>query len=306
MHNQNRILRVFKLITLLKTFPAKTIKRLSQSLEISERSCYRYMDLLTELGFEVGKDDHNKFFLKADQIVEPFTKEESHLIQEVLTVSVKNNPLVASIKAKLPSLEESNILANNIVNGHLSKLVSQINESILNKTQINIIKYQSASSESITDRLVEPIGFTSNYQYLCAFEVESKQNKYFKLVSMLVIYLGLMGFILKAFKPKTTEKMIIVYSVCFWIALMAFSIAVVNPYDENSVEYMLKDKVIKKIKEITNEKSETMDLKPSVPELPPSETMDSKTSAPNPIKIPESNSTNEEKGFLGNAIKSFF
>ena len=184
MFNQNRILRVFKLITLLKTFPAKTIKRLSQSLEISERSCYRYMDLLTELGFEVGKDDHNKFFLKADQIVEPFTKEESHLIQEVLTVSVKNNPLVASIKAKLPSLEESNILANNIVNGHLSKLVSQINESILNKTQIIIIKYQSASSESITDRLVEPIGFTSNYQYLCAFEVESKQNKYFKLERM--------------------------------------------------------------------------------------------------------------------------
>jgi predicted DNA-binding transcriptional regulator YafY len=142
------------------------------------------MDLLTELGFEIGKDDHNKFFLKADQIVEPFTKEESHLIQEVLTVSVKNNPLVASIKAKLPSLEESNILANNIVNGHLSKLVSQINESILNKTQINIIKYQSASSESITDRLVEPIGFTSNYQYLCAFEVESHQNKYFKLERM--------------------------------------------------------------------------------------------------------------------------
>jgi GNAT superfamily N-acetyltransferase len=99
-------------------------------------------------------------------------------------VSVKNNPLVASIKAKLPSLEESNILANNIVNGHLSKLVSQINESILKNTQINIIKYQSASSESITDRLVEPIGFTSNYQYLCAFELESQQNKYFKLERM--------------------------------------------------------------------------------------------------------------------------
>jgi proteasome accessory factor C len=184
MFNQNRILRVFKLITLLKTFPAKSIKRISSSLEISERSCYRYMDLLTELGFDVGKDEHNKFFLKADQIVEPFTKEESHLIQEVLTVSVKNNPLVASIKAKLPSLEESNIMANNIVSGHLSKLVSQINESISKNSQIIIQKYQSASSETITDRLVEPIGFTSNYQYLCAFEVESKQNKYFKLERM--------------------------------------------------------------------------------------------------------------------------
>ena len=184
MFNQNRILRVFKLITLLKTFPAKSIKRLAQSLEVSERSCYRYMDLLQELGFEVGKDAHNKFFLQADQVVEPFTKEESHLIQEVLSVSVKNNPLVASIKAKLPSLEESNIMASNIVNGHLAKLVSQINEAIASKTQIILCNYQSASSESISDRLVEPIGFTANYQYVCAFEVETQHNKYFKLERM--------------------------------------------------------------------------------------------------------------------------
>lgn len=184
MFNQNRILRVFKLITLLKTFPAKSIKRLASTLEISERSCYRYMDLLDELGFDVSKDENNKFSLKADQIVDPFTKEESHLIHEVLTVSVKNNPLVVSIKSKLPSLEESNILANNIVNGHLSKLVSQISEAILNKTQIIIRKYQSANTESITDRLVEPVGFTDNYVFLCAYEIESNQNKYFKVERM--------------------------------------------------------------------------------------------------------------------------
>ena len=184
MFNQNRILRVFKLITLLKTYPAKSIKRLSQSLEISDRSCYRYMDLLNELGFEILKDNHNKFSLKADQIVDPFTKEEAHLIYEVLTVSVKNNPLVTSIKSKLPSLEESNILANNIVNSHLSKLVSQINESISKGTQLIIRKYQSANTESITDRTVEPIGFTANYQYLCAFEIETLQNKFFKLERM--------------------------------------------------------------------------------------------------------------------------
>ena len=124
MFNQNRILRVFKLITLLKTFPAKSIKRLAASLEISERSCYRYMDLLAELGFEVRKDDHNKFFLQE----------------------------------KLPSLEESNILATNIVHGHLAKLLAQINEAIKGEKQVILHKYQSASSESIADRLVEPIG----------------------------------------------------------------------------------------------------------------------------------------------------
>ena len=140
--------------------------------------------------------------------------------------------------------------------------------------------------------------------------VEFFKNKYFKLMSMLIIYLGLMVFVLKAFKPRNTENMIIVYSVCFWIALMAFSIAVVNPYDENSVEYMLKDKVIAKMKEIVTEDG----AKSSAPELEsdgstpsaPSETKDSTPSAPNAIKIPESNSVNEEKSFLENTIKSFF
>jgi proteasome accessory factor C len=184
MFNQNRILRVFKLITLLKTFPAKSIKRLAVSLEISERSCYRYLDLLVELGFQVGKDQHNKYFLPADQVADPFTKEESQLIHEVLSVSVKQHPLLDSIKAKLPYFEESSRLASTIVQGHLAKLVTQVNEAIKDEKQVILHKYQSASSESIADRLVEPIGFTANYTYLCAYEPADAQNKYFKLERM--------------------------------------------------------------------------------------------------------------------------
>ena len=184
MFNQNRILRVFKLITLLKTFPAKSIKRLAASLEISERSCYRYLDLLVELGFQVGKDQHNKYFLPADQVADPFTKEESQLIHEVLSVSVKQHPLLDSIKAKLPHFEESSRLSSTIVQGHLAKLVTQINEAIKDEKQVILHKYQSASSESIADRLVEPIGFTANYTYLCAYEPADAQNKYFKLERM--------------------------------------------------------------------------------------------------------------------------
>ena len=38
--------------------------------------------------------------------------------------------------------------------------------------------------ESIADRSVEPIGFTANYTYLCAYEPADAQNKYFKLERM--------------------------------------------------------------------------------------------------------------------------
>ncbi len=184
MFNQNRMMRVFKLITLLKSFPKKTIKRIAISLDVSERSAYRYLDLLQELGFEVEKDEHNKYSLKTDMMVEPFTKEEAALIVEVLSVSARNNPLVASIKAKLPSMDEGNILSNHVVAGHIGKLLTDINEAIKEQKQVIIYKYQSASSETVSDRKVEPIGFTSNYQYLCAYELESQMNKYFKLERM--------------------------------------------------------------------------------------------------------------------------
>ena len=80
--------------------------------------------------------------------------------------------------------------------------------------------------------------------------VDLFKNKYFKLVSIAAIYLGLIIYILAAFKPKNTRDMFLVYAICFWIAAMAFSILIVNPYDENSVEHMLRDKVIDKAKEI--------------------------------------------------------
>jgi proteasome accessory factor C len=180
MFNQNRIYRVFRLINLLKSSPSKSIKRLAESMEVSERSLYRYLELLVEVGFDVQKDSHSRYYLKHDNI-ESFTKEEADLINQSITSNHKANPLIRSIRAKLESLGELNAASNEIVASHYSKIISRIKEALEAKCQVLLVKYQSASTESVTDRLVEPVGFTSNYQYLCAYEVETKLNKYFKL-----------------------------------------------------------------------------------------------------------------------------
>ncbi len=180
MFNQNRIYRVFRLINLLKCSPTKSIKRLSESMDVSERSLYRYIDLLVEVGFDVQKDNFNRYFIKNDNI-ESFTKEEAELINQSITSNHKAEPLVRSIRAKLDSMSELNAASNEIVASHYSKIISRIKEALEAKCQVLLVKYQSASTESVSDRLVEPVGFTTNYQYLCAYEVESKQNKYFKI-----------------------------------------------------------------------------------------------------------------------------
>ncbi len=180
MFNQNRIYRVFRLINLLKSSPSKSIKRLSESMEVSERSLYRYIELLAEVGFIVEKDSSNRYYLNHDQI-ESFTKEEAEFISQSISSNQKNNPLVKSIRTKLVLLNEMNVASNEIVASHYSKVISKIQEAIDTQSQVILSKYQSASTESVTDRLVEPVSFSSNFDSITAFEVESGKNKFFKI-----------------------------------------------------------------------------------------------------------------------------
>ena len=180
MFNQNRIYRVFRLINLLKSTPAKSIKRLSESMEVSERSLYRYLELLVEVGFVVEKDSSNRYYLNHDQI-ESFTKEEAEFISQSISSNQKNNPLVKSIRTKLVLLDEMNVASNEIVASHYSKVISKLQEAIDTKSQVMLSKYQSASTESVSDRLVEPVIFSSNFDSITAFEVESGMNKFFKI-----------------------------------------------------------------------------------------------------------------------------
>lgn len=180
MFNQNRIYRVFRLINLLKSTPAKSIKRLSESMEVSERSLYRYMELLVEVGFEIQKDSSNRYYLKNDHI-ESFTKEEAELISKSISSNNKSNPLVKSIRTKLVLLDEMNVASNEIVASHYSKVISKLQEAIETKSQVILSKYQSASTERVSDRLVEPVSFSSNFDSITAFEVKTGLNKFFKI-----------------------------------------------------------------------------------------------------------------------------
>lgn len=78
-------------------------------------------------------------------------------------------------------------------------------------------------------------------------------HKYVKLAAVVAIHLGLLFHILRMFKPRNTHEMYSTYVVCFWILLMTISIVVVNPYDEESIEYMLSKDDIAKLKRIAQE-----------------------------------------------------
>jgi len=60
-------------------------------IDTTERTVYRYIDLIKEIGFEVNKDKNNKYSIKHDDegANEYFTIEEASLIKELLLTSAK-------------------------------------------------------------------------------------------------------------------------------------------------------------------------------------------------------------------------
>jgi predicted DNA-binding transcriptional regulator YafY len=60
-------------------------------------------------------------------------------------------------------------------------MVEKINYSITEKKRILLKGYHSLNTQKISDRIIEPIALTDNYNSVCGFEVETQLNKYYNL-----------------------------------------------------------------------------------------------------------------------------
>jgi predicted DNA-binding transcriptional regulator YafY len=183
MLNQHKILRVLQLISLLQKEPSKSIKFLAGILERTDRTVYRYLDLVKALGFDLQRDSNNRFFIGSEKENEnnDFTNEEASLLRELLLSSGTKSNLKDALLRKIYLKSEIVIQGNHLLNAHLGKIVSDLSKAITEQKQVVLKKYQSANSNTISDRLVEPISFTDNYTSVCAFEVETAKNKYFNI-----------------------------------------------------------------------------------------------------------------------------
>lgn len=186
MFNQNRIYRLFQLINYLKAKPAKSVRSIETFLDTSERTVYRYLDLLKDLGFAIEKDTNNKIFIAsaADAELIPFTPQEADYLKKLILTSGKDNQLAQSILQKVQQSSEIEIGAENLFKAHLAKIVEQISIAIIEGKQLLIKGYSSANSQSVSDRLVEPTCFTDNYDAVSAFEIQTSLNKYFNIERM--------------------------------------------------------------------------------------------------------------------------
>ncbi len=184
MTEQQKLLRLFKLIRLLKQRPGKTVEQLAQALQRHERTIYRYLNLLEEVGYEIDKTgDPVRYFLFEDETWKKprFTEDEVELLRRAVAAIPSSNALLPGIRQKLFLSSTLVPLADGLVDLHLSQLLENLSLAIDKQCQVKLVGYQSTNSNTVTDRLVEPLSFTDDYQMLVAYEPADEKEKTFKI-----------------------------------------------------------------------------------------------------------------------------
>ncbi|MBR1949963.1 MAG: WYL domain-containing protein [Bacteroidales bacterium] len=185
--DQPKIERVLRLMMMLTSNNRYTIEELGEKLETSPRTIYRYLDTFKEAGFVVSKkgnyfrlDRKSRYFKDISQLVH-FTEEEAYILNSAIESLDPTNAIKQNLKAKLASIYDFKMLAECVVKGDNARNVNAIIEAIENRKQIILHNYTSAHSKKVSDRIVEPLSFTTNYIQVWAYEVSSGKNKLFKL-----------------------------------------------------------------------------------------------------------------------------
>lgn len=182
MLNQHKILRVLQLITYLQSKPHKSIDQLSQFLTTTERTVYRYLDLLRECGFDLHKDSSQRFYIeKGEGEGIQFTNEEAQFLKQLVLTMGGKSKLKDSVLSKIYTGSELSLVTSHLINAKNGKIVERLTRAMINKEQVQLKKYQSINTETISDRVIEPFGFTENYQTVMAYEPASDKNKTYNI-----------------------------------------------------------------------------------------------------------------------------
>lgn len=180
---QAKLLRLFQIIAVLKA-GRWTIRQLAERFDTSERTIYRYINLLEEVDFLIEKDFDNRYFIitsEDDPSQSQFSVEETRLIKQLIQSGTLDNPLRNLLLKKLALNSEMDSMPRLFLKARLGKFVEQLAEAMRKKQQVILKNYHSANSNEIRDRLVEPIHFGDNYQSIMALDTADKVCKQFKL-----------------------------------------------------------------------------------------------------------------------------
>ena len=180
-----KIYRFFTLIARLRKPGGCSASHFTESYNINERTFGRYIATLRDLGFEITakagryRIANCRVEHKHEDIIH-FTIEEASIIKEALTTAKRDSPVYRELMSKLFGLTALPEIADDLRVGNVNRNINKIRTAIADKRQIELRDYFSPHSDTVKNRLIEPVAFTQFFRYLTAYEPEADEVKRFK------------------------------------------------------------------------------------------------------------------------------
>lgn len=165
-----------------------TTNELASNLEITERSAFRYIRTFKDSGFTIKKRGCNVHKLMKMPVKEiklsdliQLSPEEAHILHTLLMSISGDSQVLVNLEKKLAALFDATSVTEIIGNRTSAENLMRLREAMDEKVQAILKNYESGNTMTVSDRLVEPYGFSTNYCDVYAFEIATGQNKTFKV-----------------------------------------------------------------------------------------------------------------------------
>lgn len=185
--SKEKIFQIFTILRHLNTPPGKTVKQLEQLLGASKSAIYRDLKILEELGYLIDTDERHRKFLqfqfskKGDDLLDP---DELFFLQEHLQQISHSTPdahLAQSILHKFDRNLSMIPLVDVLPQFHKNRMLRILRIALNNQRCVLVKGYRSMTSNTISDRHVEPLEVTQDYRYLIGWDLNKDDQRQFKI-----------------------------------------------------------------------------------------------------------------------------
>jgi proteasome accessory factor C len=181
MIEQQKILKVFRLIRRLSIGLPSKWDILAQELDVSKSTIYKYISLLKELGYNVIKDAEGRHKIEGlEKNYQSLNPKEKSYLKTLVTSTSRKTSLQHSILSKLETSSNFNSpkvsqLLNRVI------IIERVIAALEAKMPITLVDYRSTSTNSDLSRNIFPIFLDENKLALLGYEYETEKFKTYKL-----------------------------------------------------------------------------------------------------------------------------
>lgn len=184
MNEQQRLLRLLKLISLLSSPLRRTARQFADLLEVNKTTVYRYFQTIEEAGYTIHVDDEKHHYLDRSAVRRQhpelyFDEEEARVLGDL--VRGYDTPLQQDLLNKIYTHSNLPEIANSLVDAQQSVRYRTLKEAMDEEKQVVLRQYVSVNSQEVRDRRVEPLRFLHRDVILEAYDVEKRAMRHFRL-----------------------------------------------------------------------------------------------------------------------------